>query len=231
MNSIVEEHGFLVAYPAQPLSANAHRCWNWFKPEDQRRDAGEPAILAGLTRRIMRDYGVDPSRVFIAGLSAGGAAAAIMGAAYPDLYAGVGVHSGLPSGAASDLPSALQAMHTGLSNGSRESRRIPTIVFHGDGDTTVHPANSDEVVAQSTRSATGLQQTTRSGVAPGGHGYSIKIYADRSGQTLCEQWTIHGSEHAWSGGSSSGSYTDPKGPDASREMLRFFLEHAKLQEN
>jgi poly(hydroxyalkanoate) depolymerase family esterase len=227
MNQLAEAHGFLVAYPAQSISANGHRCWNWFKPEDQRRDAGEPSIVAGITKQIMHDYPVDPSRVFIAGLSAGGAAAAIMGAAYPDVYASVGVHSGLPSGAAVDLPSALAAMHTGAPNGSGGSRDVPTIVFHGDGDSTVHPGNGDAVVAELTRSADGLRQTVRRGRVPNGHEYSATTYADRSGRTLCEQWTIHGAKHAWSGGSPSGSYTDPKGPDASKEMVRFFLAHRK----
>jgi poly(hydroxyalkanoate) depolymerase family esterase len=225
MNALAEEHGCLVAYPAQPASANAQKCWNWFSPNDQGRDRGEPSLIAGITRQIMRDHPVDPSRVYVAGLSAGGAAAAIMGSAYPDLYAAVGVHSGLPVGAAKDIPSAFAAMRQGNAGSGPGTRAVPTIVFHGDQDFTVHSSNGAAVVAQSTGSATGLRPTVQRGQASGGHAYSRTVHADPSGKALCEQWTIHGAGHAWAGGSPSGSYTDPRGPDASREMLRFFFEH------
>jgi len=228
MNAFAERHGILVAYPEQPASANAQRCWNWFKPEDQRRDQGEPSLLAGITRQIMRDHRVDPERVYIAGLSAGGAAAANMAAAYPDLYAAVGVHSGLPAGAAQDLPSALAAMRQGGSRSprmaTRGDRMVSTIVFHGDRDNVVHPSNGDGVTAQATATSN-LRSEVQQGQRPGGHAYSRNILRDPDGRTQCEHWTIHGAGHAWSGGSPSGSYTDPQGPDATAEMLRFFLEH------
>jgi poly(hydroxyalkanoate) depolymerase family esterase len=227
MNAVAEEKGCLVAYPAQPASANAKKCWNWFNPDDQRRDQGEPSLIAGITRQIMREHPVDPSRVYIAGLSAGGAAAAVMGAAYPDLYAAIGVHSGLPSGAARDLPSAFAAMRQGVEGSGRAARFVPTIVFHGDEDPIVHPRNGDAVLAQATASARDLRSTVQRGHAPGGHRYSRTVHADLSGRAFCEQWTIHGAGHAWAGGSPSGSYTDPQGPDATREMLRFFLEHPR----
>ncbi|MBP2306717.1 PHB depolymerase family esterase [Azospirillum melinis] len=228
MNAFAERHGILVAYPEQPASANAQRCWNWFKPEDQRRDQGEPSLLAGITRQIMRDHRVDPERVYIAGLSAGGAAAANMAAAYPDLYAAVGVHSGLPAGAAQDLPSALAAMRQGGSRSPRAAirgnRRVPTIVFHGDRDHVVHPSNGDGVIAQAT-TGFNLRSEMQQGQSPGGHAYNRNILHAPDGRTLCEHWTIHGAGHAWAGGSPSGSYTDPQGPDATAEMLRFFLDH------
>lgn len=228
MNALAEEHGILVAYPEQPSSANANRCWNWFSPDDQRRDRGEPSLIAGITRQIMQEHAVDPDRICIAGLSAGGAAAAVMGATYPDLYTAVGVHSGLPYGAARDLPSAFAAMRQGGGSWQRQSGApVPTIVFHGDRDTTVHPRNGDDVVAQSMVGVTGMQATAVSGAVPGGHGYSRTLHTHPSGQVLCEQWTIHGAGHAWSGGSPAGSYTDPRGPDASREMLRFFLANPR----
>jgi poly(hydroxyalkanoate) depolymerase family esterase len=222
MNALAEEHGFFVAYPAQPSSANANKCWNWFNANDQGRDRGEPSLIAGITRQIMKDHPVDPGRVYVAGLSAGGAAAAIMGAAYPELYAAIGVHSGLPVGAARDIASAFIAMSQGATGSGLNTRVVPTIVFHGDKDFTVNASNGDAVVAQSKATATELRSTVQRGQAPGGHAYSR---TNPSGKALCEQWTIHGAGHAWAGGSSSGSYTDPRGPDASREMVRFFFEH------
>ena len=237
MNALAEEHGCLVAYPAQPAAANPSKCWNWFSPDDQQRGRGEPSLIAGITRQIMRDHPVDPSRVYVAGLSAGGAAAAILGATYPDLYAAIGVHSGLACGVASDLPSALTAMRQGGASAERRAadvaatgggaRIVPTIVLHGDQDTTVHPRNGDEVIAQAKAAAIELQATMQRGQVPGGHAYSRTVYADPAGGALLEQWTIHGAGHAWAGGSPAGSYTDPRGPDAAQEMLRFFLEHPR----
>jgi poly(hydroxyalkanoate) depolymerase family esterase len=234
MNVIAEEETCFVVYPAQSSDANPAKCWNWFRPTDQRRGQGEPAMVAGITRQVMRDYSVDPRRVYIGGLSAGAAAAAVMGAAYPDLYAAIGVHSGLACGAANDLSSALTAMRQGdlaAASGSGgnsvlgDGPAVPTIVFHGDRDTTVHPRNGDHVIARSMRT-TSVQKTVHRGRVPGGHAYTRTIHTDASGRGILEQWDIHGAGHAWSGGSPAGSYTDPRGPDATREMLRFFLEHA-----
>ena len=227
MNELAEEQTFLVAYPAQPKSANMSKCWNWFNESDQQRDRGEPSLIAGITRQIMRDFPVEPGRVFIAGLSAGGAAAAIMGSTYPDLYAAIGVHSGLACGAARDMPSAFAAMRQGgmpVAAGSRGSDRgVPTIVFHGDRDTTVSPVNGDQVIAQA-KAASNLRTSVSHGEAAGGIGYTRTVQADESGRPMLEQWVLHGAGHAWSGGSATGSYTEPRGPDASREMMRFFLE-------
>jgi poly(hydroxyalkanoate) depolymerase family esterase len=231
MNFLAEEHGCLVAWPAQAAAANASRCWNWFRPEDQARGGGEPSLIAGITRQVMRDWVVDAGRVYVAGLSAGGAAAAIMGMAYPDLYAAIGVHSGLACGAASDLPSAFAAMSQGDALGRRPAGPgsggfVPTIVFHGDRDSTVHPRNGDWVIAQSRAAPLAdLRASVQRGRVPGGHAWSRTLHADARGQTVLEQWVVHGAGHAWSGGSPAGSYTDPLGPDASREMLRFFLAH------
>jgi poly(hydroxyalkanoate) depolymerase family esterase len=247
MNELAEEHTFLVAYPAQAQNANVQKCWNWFKASDQQRGQGEPAMIAGITRQVIEEYEVADGRVYVAGMSAGGAMAAIMGATYPDLYAAVGVHSGLAPGAAQDLASAFSAMQgggvsktprdgstgsTGRSSGSSEMS-VPVIVFHGDRDTTVHPRNAEQLLAHYRRvdSTPGSRNTAgelvppvavRKGQVPDGHAYTRATQRDAEGRPIMEQWIIHGLGHAWSGGSSAGSYTDAKGPDASAEMVRFF---------
>jgi poly(hydroxyalkanoate) depolymerase family esterase len=227
MNELAEEHSFLVAYPAQAQSANISKCWNWFNEGDQRRDHGEPSLIAGITRQIMRDFPIERGRVYIAGLSAGGAAAAILGTTYPDIYSGIGVHSGLACGAARDMQSAFAAMRQGSMASARVTRGrgesiVPTIVFHGDGDKTVHSVNGDQIIAQS-KAATNLATTISHGKAPGGMSYTRTVQTDDTGRSMLEQWVLHGAGHTWSGGSTAGSYTDPRGPDASREMIRFFL--------
>ncbi|MEP7044205.1 MAG: PHB depolymerase family esterase [Dokdonella sp.] len=224
MNALAEEQGFLVVYPAQSQTANASKCWNWFNAADQQRDHGEPALIAGITREVMQAFAIDARRVYIAGLSAGGAMAAILGAAYPDLYAAVGVHSGLAPGAAHDMPSAFAAMRSGAApQAAASTRSVPTIVFHGDADTTVASINGDQVAAQA-RGATPLHRQTRSGSSTGGVAYTRIVESSDDGRARLEQWRVHGGAHAWSGGDAGGSFTAPLGPDASREMLRFFAE-------
>jgi poly(hydroxyalkanoate) depolymerase family esterase len=235
MNVIAEEETCLVCYPAQPSHANPAKCWNWFRPNDQRRGRGEPSLVAGITRQVMHDYSVDPQRVYVGGLSAGAAAAAVMGATYPDLYAAIGVHSGLAFGAADDLISAFAAMRHGGTGCSSEfsgetsavledGPAVPTIVFHGDCDAIVHPRNADDVIARSMKSRN-WQKEVHCGQVPRGHAYTRTIHTDDNGRAILEQWCIHGAGHAWSGGSPAGSYTDPRGPDAAREMLRFFRDN------
>jgi poly(hydroxyalkanoate) depolymerase family esterase len=222
MNVLSEEWQCLVAYPAQSQQANAHRCWNWFNAIDQKRDQGEPSIIAGLTRDIMARYVVDPSQVYVAGLSAGGAMSAIMGTLYPELYAAVGVHSGLPFAAAHDLPTAMAAMKGDFRRpkGSKV-RELPIIVFHGDQDTTVHPANGEELIRRRRRHA-GEKIAVEPGRVPDGHAYTRTVHSHPDGTIHAEHWLVHGFGHAWSGGDARGTYTDGKGPDASREMMRFF---------
>ncbi|WP_027577298.1 PHB depolymerase family esterase [Bradyrhizobium sp. WSM1743] len=227
MNFIAEEQTCFVAYPAQQAEANQAKCWNWFRAADQQRGGGEPSLIAGITRQIMRDHSVDPQRVYVAGLSAGAAAAAVMGSTYGDLYAAIGVHSGLACGSATDLSSALIAMKQGGGPEAMPSDGppIPTIVFHGDRDTTVHSNNSSRIVRQSIGGTSTTVKVYR-GQVPGGHAYTRTIHIDTGGHGILEHWEIHGAGHAWSGGCPAGSYTDPDGPDATREMLRFFLEHS-----
>jgi poly(hydroxyalkanoate) depolymerase family esterase len=250
MNRLAEENIFLVAYPAQAQGANMNKCWNWFKISDQQRGRGEPSLVAGITRQVIDEYNVADGRVYVVGMSAGGAMAAIMAEAYPDLYAAVGIHSGLAPGAAHDMPSAFAAMHQGgpatprrevpIATATRESARIvPAIVFHGDRDKTVHPRNADRLLehycpanltgSQEEASGSTPRGTVRQGQVVGGHAYTRATYRDGGGRAIAERWTVHGLGHAWSGGSSSGSYTDPKGPDASAEMVRFFNEHPQRE--
>jgi poly(3-hydroxybutyrate) depolymerase len=159
--------------------------------------------------------------------SAGGAMAAVMGAAYPDLYAAVGIHSGLPVGSAHDVASAFAAMRgtpSARPSGTEAGRAVPAIVFHGDRDATVHPRNGEHVASQCVdRNDESINVVVERGQVPGGHAYTRSVHRDAAGRIVLEHWEVHGAGHAWFGGSARGSYTDPKGPDAAREMLRFFL--------
>jgi poly(hydroxyalkanoate) depolymerase family esterase len=220
MNALAEECACLVAYPAQSQQANPSRCWNWFNAFDQQHGQGEPSIIAGLTRDIMASYTVDPKQVYVAGLSAGGAMAAIMGTLYPDLYAAVGVHSGLPFAAAHDLASAVAAMKGDFRRLHAPGRALPIIVFHGDRDTTVHPANGDELIQRRRHPAEAIE--VEPGQVPHGHAYTRTLHRRPDGSIQAEHWVVHGSGHAWSGGDARGSYTDGRGPSASQAMMRFF---------
>ncbi len=221
MNELVHSHGMIVAYPVQSGAANASVCWNWFDPSHQQRDAGEPAIIAGITEEIVASHKVDPTRVYVAGLSAGGAMAMVMGAVYPELYSAIGVHSGLPYKSANDVMSAFGAMR-GDNYAAHRQPQIKTIIFHGDADTTVHPSNAEKIAGMRPDLHPAEQSAGRASMI-GGRAFTRTIRRDTGGAPVIENWLINGAGHAWSGGSAAGSYTDPKGPDASAEMLRFFL--------
>lgn len=226
MNDAARTQGFYVLYPVQPREVNPQKCWNWFKHNHQRAGSGEPAILAGMTRDVIATHAIDKQRVYVAGLSAGGAMAAILAGAYPDLYAAAGVHSGLAAGAASDLPSALGAMKgVGLRSPNQTGSGVPTIVFHGDRDATVHPANAENVIA----GAVGAFAQVETSRAPGQgnrRDSTTYVYRNAAGTIVAERWEIHGAGHAWAGGTDKGSYTDHAGPNATDEMLRFFFARA-----
>jgi poly(hydroxyalkanoate) depolymerase family esterase len=245
MNRLADAHGFVVVYPEQASGANPSRCWNWFRAQDQLRDSGEPAIIAGIAQMVVADHPVDPARIFVAGLSAGAAMAVILGETYPELFAAVGAHSGLPYAAAHDVPSALAAMKgrgilgrahlPGTPDDPRRPTRqaVPIIVFHGDRDRTVQQSNAEHIVQQASRAhaaltlgesldAASLKIRTETGTT-GSRRFTRTVHSDVSGRPRVETWTLHGAGHAWSGGCPDGSFTDPSGPDASAEMVRFFF--------
>jgi len=234
MNELAEEYQCLVLYPEQSSDANWNRCWNWFEGAHHERGRGEPALIAGATRQIMAEYAVDANRVSVAGMSCGGAMAVILGRTYPDIYTAVGCHSGLAHGSATDGYGAMLAMRDGADpaamRGTTAASTVPTIVFHGDADGTVHHNNGRAVVQQSIDSylahfpheRQALTIADETGEA-GGRGFTRSVYRNNGGQVVAEQWTLHGGAHAWSGGKRHGRYTDASGPSASEKMLEFFL--------
>lgn len=251
MNTIADRHGFVVVYPRQPRQHNPQGCWNWFLPEHQQRDAGEPARIANLARHLVAgesEQALDPARIFIAGLSSGGAMALILAACYPDMFAAVAVHSGLPYGCARDLPSALAAMsHPGTAPPAPDAlpaamgehaRPIPSLVIHGTADTTVAAQNAHHVLAQSMHAnhliapdtcphPTATPSVTQERRAPGGLLYRHREWSDSHGALTHQFIEVHDLGHAWSGGRSGGSYTDPRGPSASEAIWAFFARTAR----
>ena len=225
MNELAGQQGVCVLYPEQSATANPQCCWNWFKHNHQSRGRGEAALLASMTLGVMQQHGIDPRRVYIAGLSAGGAMAATVAAAYPEIFAAVGVHSGLAVGAASNVAQALAAMKSGAADSTVASStsNVPSIVFHGDQDRTVHPRNGEQLLEALDVSAA---RRAEQGVSKQGQSFTRTCYF-RNNVSFAELWVLHGAGHAWSGGSAKGSYTDARGPDASAEMLRFFAEHVQ----
>ncbi len=217
-----EVAGFLAFFPVQCTLRNAGRCWNWFVPDHQRRGAGEPALIAHAVREIASAHDVDRRRIYVGGLSAGGAMAVIMGRVYPDLFAAVGVHSGVAYGVAVDAASALDTMRRGPEPRSEKviGPRAPTIVFHGDADNTVHQSNGKRIIEHCVGDTSdGCRARQFEG---DGREYVQTVFTGARGQVCAEHWEISEGGHAWSGGQAGASFSDPSGPDASEEMLRFF---------
>lgn len=227
MNVIAEEMGFFVAYPVQATTANTMGCWNWFQSSDQNKGSGEPELIAGIVREIVSDKAINSKMVYVAGLSAGGSMAAILGMNYPHIFAAIGVHSGLPCGAAKSTIGAFRAMKRGAGRVTKSvsTNPVPTIVFHGDKDRTVDQVNADDVIAQFNTESADSRLITLTAKCEDGLNYSKSVYLQENGAPLFERWIVHGAGHAWSGGFAKGTYTEPLGPDASREMIRFFFSH------
>lgn len=227
MNALAEKHGFVVIYPQQLRGDNSQSCWNWFSRGDQQRGHGEPAVIAGLTQDATAEFGVSKDETFVAGLSAGAAMAVIMGQAYPDVFSGVGAHSGLPVGAATDVMSAFSAMAGNAQHAetSMTGAAAPnTIVFHGTDDSTVHPSNGEKIVQQALDSMSDQTLETDERGSAFGRSFNRRTIAAADGATTLEHWVIDGLGHAWSGGQPNGTYTDAQGPNASAEMIRFFFD-------
>ncbi|MCX7568835.1 PHB depolymerase family esterase [Tumebacillus sp. DT12] len=249
MNALAESKKVIVLYPEMNIYANSYQCWNWFLDYNQHRGSGEAAIIKGMVDKVKGAYTIDSNRVYVAGLSAGGAMASVMGATYPDVFRGVGVAAGVEYNAADDSFTATSAMNYGAAYSPNSSgydiyremgsykRRMPTIVFHGTGDSTVHPSNATSVVgswaqandyvddASNNDSVNATADATYTGTVSGGRSYTRYVYNDGAGRGLIEYYKVTGMGHAWSGGSSSGSYTDPSGPDATTIMWNFFTSH------
>lgn len=212
MNEAAAAMGWHTLWPEQPGEANAMRCWNWFEPAHQYAGAGEPEILAAVIAQALETIGAPEADVFVAGLSAGGAMAAVLAETHPGLMLAAGIHSGLPTGVATSMPAAMAAMRNGAAAPGRPSG-VPMIVFHGSDDPTVAPSNGDALGRH-------IRGATRRGRTNG------RAWEMRKGPAG-EYWRVEGLGHAWSGGNPAGSHTDPAGPDATAEMLRFFAEQRR----
>lgn len=250
MNQLAEQHGFIVVYPRQTPKENRNRCWNWFTSSHQMRGRGEPASIAGVVQALVEQttrWTIDTNRIYVAGISAGASMAVILGATYPDVFAAIGVHSGIEYQAAKKLTDALTVMRRGGPDPALQgqiaheamgnfTRCVPTIVFHGTRDSTVSPINGDQTVQQWMRTnqlaLNGMYQADFHNPnkmvedqVPGGRGYTVSTWTDTKGEEIQVYWKVQGLGHAWSGGSSRGSFTDPSGPDASLAMYQFFMDH------
>jgi poly(hydroxyalkanoate) depolymerase family esterase len=251
MNDVADKNNFLVVYPEQPADANPLKCWNWFDPRHQARDSGEPALLAAIVKQVQASNRIDADRIFVVGISAGAAMAVVMGVTYPDLFDGIGVCAGLEFKAATSAETGLAAMKQGGPDPKQQGliafksitenlrgkskRHLPVIVFQGDADPYVNPLNADQLIAQwaetndylddarNNGSIKSQPSSTTEGSVPGGHQFAKSSYNDRAGRLLMEKWIVKGLGHAWSGSPAASAFGDPKGPNASQEMWRFFV--------
>jgi poly(hydroxyalkanoate) depolymerase family esterase len=256
MNRLAEQHGFIVAYPQQMRKSNRALCWNWFKSAHQFRNRGEPARIAHIVQTISQktsQWTIDSQQIYVVGASAGAAMAVILGATYPDIFAAIGVHSGIEYQAVTNIIDTLKVIRHGgpepILQGQKAfeamgsyKRVVPTIVFQGTHDRIVPPISSDRVVQQWMQTNHLVSPdlyladfkkptTTSTGQVPGGYAYTVYTWEDSRGNEVQAYWKIHGLGHAWSGGSPTGSHTDPRGPNASEAMYQFFMNHPTVGAN
>ncbi len=241
MNQLAERHDFIVLYPEQSRQANPLGCWNWFDPAVL-KGAGEAAALARIVRSVMKRYPVDPTRIYVAGMSAGGAMACVLAARYGSLFAACAIHSGLMYRAAASPLAAGSAMRRGSASSAVETAResalasrtsaafVPTLVIHGAHDETVRPVNADQIVEQSLTLAEYESQppkplvaTAERRVAGSRRAYQLNDYA-RDGRIVLRKIIIEGLDHAWSGGDERHPFNDSQGPDASQLIWEFLRE-------
>jgi poly(hydroxyalkanoate) depolymerase family esterase len=246
-NALADKERFAVLYPqTRPDLNNPYGCWVWWDPDNQRRNSGEPKLVVDMVDLIKRQITIDTDRVYVAGLSSGGALSAILASVYPDVFAAAGFHSALEYGAATTAACALSAMQSGgpmpegrgeiayHSSGTRH-RVVPVIVFQGTSDRSVRPVNADQLVSQFAQlddyaddgdgendSMDGNADAVKTESVPGGYRYTIEYYFSKDGDPIMQRVLVENLGHAWSGGNPAGSYTDPNGPDASRMMWAFF---------
>jgi poly(hydroxyalkanoate) depolymerase family esterase len=236
----VEREEVIALLPEQPATANPKKCWSWYDPAHQVRGAGEPAVIAGMADAVLREYSVDAARVHLGGVSAGAVMASLVAVAYPERFASLALHSGLAWRPATDVTGALGAMAKGVADADESGvsalaamgerrRMVPVLVIHGGKDPVVNPANGRQAARQwAVTSARALGATLGAATTTTGetNGYAwTRVCHVAGGVCVVEEWLVPELGHAWSGGSREGTYTDERGPDATREMLRFFREH------
>jgi poly(hydroxyalkanoate) depolymerase family esterase len=243
MNALAENKGFIVLYPEMNYAANLNGCWNWFYTYNQVRGDGEPAIIKGMVDKVKSQYKIDNNKVYVAGMSAGAFIATIMGVTYPDVFHAVGIHSGGDYSYAYDAFTGSWVMLYGTINPIADgdaafhqmgtnARAVPIIVFHGNLDTVVNPINASQAIQQWARTNTNAgvsmdttADTITNGQVTNGDSYTIYDYKDNNGNNWMRKVLVNSMSHAWSGGNSTGSYTDPRGPNASQMMWDFFTSH------
>jgi poly(hydroxyalkanoate) depolymerase family esterase len=251
INELADKNNFLVAYPEQSVAANPLKCWNWFDPKHQSRDAGEPSLIAAVIQDIRTSYNIDEKRMYVVGISAGGAMAVVMGTAYPELFAGLGVIAGTEYKAALNVQDGLTAMKQGGPDPNQQGllafqaiqkspvgtkTRLPLIVFQGTKDPYLSPVNTDQLITQWAQThdylddgkdndSVSIRSAKEKKVdVPGGYSLTKSSYSDSQGHLLLEKWIVEGLGHAWPGSSVANPFADAKGPNATEEMWRFFSE-------